>query len=331
MTRKSKESIPPSTHREAADVPKKTWKRLSTEAVNPKSARLDRLGIEKIVALMQAEDRRVLAALRQARPAIVRSAKLFGETYLSGGICFLFGAGTSGRLAVLEAAELPPTFGTDPRRARAVIAGGRGAVFRAKEGAEDRGEEGGRAAARSRKGDLAIGVSASSMTPFVRGALERAREAGARTILITASRSPATKTFADVVVRLDVGPEVVAGSTRLKAGTATKLALNQITTSALASAGKVYGPWMIDLRVGSAKLRDRALRIVAAACGVTPEQARRLLGRARGEIRTAIVMGRTRSGYREARRRLDRARGDLRRALVSKEAAPRSRKTVRSG
>jgi N-acetylmuramic acid 6-phosphate etherase len=300
------------------NVAKRTWKRLSTEAVNPKSARLDRLGIERIVALMQVEDRRVLEALRKARPAIVRAARFFQETYLSGGICFLFGAGTSGRLAVLEAAELPPTFGTDPRRARAVIAGGRGAVFRAKEGAEDRVEEGARAATRARKGDLAIGVSASSVTPFVRGALERARRAGARTVLVTASRSRVTRGLADVVVRLEVGAEVVAGSTRLKAGTATKLALNQITTSALAAAGKVYGPWMIDLRAGSAKLRDRALRIVAAACGATPEQARRLLARARGEIRTAIVMGRTRSSYREARRRLDGAGGDLRRALMAR-------------
>jgi N-acetylmuramic acid 6-phosphate etherase len=295
---------------------KETWRKLSTEAVNPRSARLDRLGIEKIVGLMQTEDRRVLDALRKARPAIVRAAALFQETYLSGGISFLFGAGTSGRLAVLEAAELPPTFGTDPRRARAVMAGGRSAVFRAREGAEDRGDEGERAARRARRGDLAIGVSASSVTPFVRGALERARQAGARTVLVTASRSRDTGRIADVVVRLDVGPEIVAGSTRLKAGTATKLVLNQITTSALASAGKVYGPWMVDLRAGSAKLRDRALRIVAAACGVAPEEARRLLGRARGEIRTAIVMGRSGGRYAEARRRLDRAGGDLRRALA---------------
>jgi N-acetylmuramic acid 6-phosphate etherase len=266
---------------------------------------------------MQTEDRRVLDALDDARPAIVRAARLFQETYLAGGVCFLFGAGTSGRLAVLEAAELPPTFGTDPRRARAVIAGGRGAVFRAREGAEDRADEGSRAAAKARKGDLAIGVSASSVTPFVRGALETARRRGARTVLVTASRSPGTRTrtLADVVVRLAVGPEIVAGSTRLKAGTATKLALNQITTSALASAGKVYGPWMVDLRAGSAKLRDRALRIVAAACGVPTEQARRLLARSRGEVRAAIVMGRAGVRYDEARRRLDRHAGDLRRAL----------------
>ena len=300
-------------------MPRRTaWKRLSTEASNPKSARLDRLGIEKIVALMQTEDRRVLEALRRARPAIVHAAGFFAETYTSGGICFLFGAGTSGRLAVLEAAELPPTFGTDPRRARAAIAGGRGAVFRAREGAEDRTEEGLRAAARVRQGDLAIGVSASSVTPFVRAALDRARRSGARTVLVTASRSPGSRQIADVVVRLEVGPEVVAGSTRLKAGTATKLALNQITTSALASAGKVYGPWMIDLRAGSAKLRDRALRIVAAASGVAPEEARRLLARARGEVRTAIVMGRTGARYAEARGRLDAVGGDLRRALTTR-------------
>jgi N-acetylmuramic acid 6-phosphate etherase len=294
---------------------KDIWRKLGTEAVHPRSARLDRLGIERIVALLQTEDRRVLEALRKARPAIVRAAKLFQETYVSGGICFFFGAGTSGRLAVLEAAELPPTFGTAPRRVVAVIAGGRGAVFRAREGAEDRRDDGAHAAAKARKNDLAIGVSASSVTPFVRGALEEARRRGARTVLVTASRSPGSARFADVVVSLDVGPEVVAGSTRLKAGTATKLALNQITTSALASAGKVFGPWMIDLRAGSEKLRDRALRIVAAACGVSSEDARRLLARSRGELRTAILMGRTGVRYAEAGRRLDDANGDLRAAL----------------
>ncbi len=295
------------------------WKQLSTEATNPKSARLDRLGIERIVALMQAEDRRVLDALRKARPAILRAAELFRTTDLSGRTCFLFGAGTSGRLAVLEAAELPPTFGTDPRRVVAVIAGGHSAVFRAKEGAEDRHADGARGAAKARPGDLVIGISASSVTPFVRGALEAARRRGASTVLVTASRSREAGRLADVVVRLDVGPEIVAGSTRLKAGTATKLALNQITTSALASSGKVFGPWMVDLRAGSAKLRDRALRIVAAACGVSAENARRLLARARGELRTAILMGRAGERYAQARRRLDRAGGDLRRALGAEE------------
>jgi len=300
-------------------TPRDSWKKLSTEAVNPKSARLDRAGIERIVALMQSEDRRVLKALLKARPAIIRAAELFRATWLAGRTSFLFGAGTSGRLAVLEAAELPPTFGTDPRRVVAIVAGGRSAVFRATEGAEDRRADGVEGARRVRSGDLVIGVSASSVTPFVRGALEEARRRGAGTLLITASRSRETDGLADVVVRLDVGPEVVAGSTRLKAGTATKLALNQITTSALASAGKVFGPWMIDLRAGSAKLRDRALRIVAAACGIPAEDARRLLARARGELRTAILMGRTKERYAEARRRLDRAGGDLRKAITSKK------------
>ena len=291
------------------------WRTLATELVNPKSARLDRVGIEKVVALMQAEDHSVLEALESVRPAIVRAAEMFRETYLSGGTCLLLGAGTSGRLAVLEAAELPPTFGTDPKHVIAVIAGGPSAVFRAKEGAEDRLPDGRRGARGVRRGDLVIGVSASSVTPFVRGALEEARRRGARTVLITASASAGIGKAAEVVVRVDVGPEVVAGSTRLKAGTATKLALNQITTSALASAGKVFGPWMIDLRAGSAKLRDRALRIVAAATGTSPEAARRLLARAKGQVRTAIVMGRAGVTSAAARQRLEASRGDLRAAL----------------
>jgi N-acetylmuramic acid 6-phosphate etherase len=216
---------------------------------------------------------------------------------------------------VLEAAELPPTFGTDPKRVQAVIAGGRGSVFRAKEGAEDRYVDGYGRARRARPGDLVIGVSASSVTPFVRGALDRGRKNGAATVLITSSRSPGIETIADILVRLDTGPEVVAGSTRLKAGTATKLALNQITTAALASSGKVFGPWMVDLRAGSAKLKDRALRIVAAATESSLRQARSLLARAGGEVKTAIVMGRSGRSATESRRRLGSVRGDLRAAL----------------
>jgi N-acetylmuramic acid 6-phosphate etherase len=291
------------------------WRRLATESANPKSAKLDRLGIARVVALMQAEDRRVLAALVGARPAIVRAAGAFARTFRSGGTCLLFGAGTSGRLAVIEAAELPPTFGTDPKRVLAIIAGGRGAVFRAREGAEDNYEDGVRRADRARRGDLVIGVSASSVTAFVRGALDRARERGARTVLVTAGGSPGIEEVADILVRLDTGPEVVAGSTRLKAGTATKIALNQISTAAFASSGKVFGPWMVDLRAGSAKLKDRALRIVAAATGGTQRKARGLLSRANGEVKTAIVMGRSGLSAARARQRLEETKGDLRAAL----------------
>jgi N-acetylmuramic acid 6-phosphate etherase len=291
------------------------WRRLATESANPKSAKLDRLGIARVVALMQSEDRRVLAALRGARREIVLAAEAFAATFRSGGTCFLFGAGTSGRLAILEAAEVPPTFGTGPKRVRAIIAGGRSAVFRAREGAEDRYDDGYARVGGAHREDLVIGVSASSVTAFVRGALERARERGARTVLVTASRSPGIEDAAEIVVRLDTGPEVVAGSTRLKAGTATKLALNQITTSAFASSGKVFGPWMVDLRAGSAKLKDRALRIVAAATKTSPRKARVLLSRAGGEVKTAIVMGRAGVSAAEARRLLEKARGDLRTAL----------------
>ena len=294
---------------------KNRWKKLATEATNPLSEHLDRLGIARVVALMQSEDRRVLAALRGARKGIVAAAEAFAQAFRSGGTCFLFGAGTSGRLAVIEAAELPPTFGTDPKRVLAVMAGGRGAVFHAREGAEDNYGDGARRAARARRGDCVIGVSASSVTAFVRGALDRARERGARTVLVTASGSPGIEDVADILVRLDTGPEVVAGSTRLKAGTATKIALNQITTSAFVSSGKVFGPWMVDLRAGSAKLKDRAQRIVAAATKTTPRRARALLSRAGGEVKTAIVMGRLKTDAAAARRRLAARDGDLRAAL----------------
>ncbi len=266
----------------------------------------------------------MLAALRGARREIVRAAEAFAGTFRAGGTCFLFGAGTSGRLAVLEAAELPPTFGTNPKRVQAIIAGGRSAVFRAREGAEDRYEDGYERGERARRGDLVIGISASSITAFVRGALDRARERGARTVLVTACRSPGIEDVAEILVQLDTGPEVVAGSTRLKAGTATKLALNQITTSALASAGKVFGPWMVDLRAGSAKLKDRARRIVAMATGSTPRKAQALLARAGGQVKTAIVMGRARVSAAGARRRLEKARGDLRTALEVESRGKRS-------
>jgi N-acetylmuramic acid 6-phosphate etherase len=296
------------------------WRRLATESANPKSGRLDRLGIARVVTLMQSEDRRVIAALHGARREIVRAAEAFAETFRAGGTSFLFGAGTSGRLAVIEAAELPPTFGTDPKRVRAIIAGGRSSVFRAREGAEDDYEDGVRRAGRVRSGDLVIGVSASSVTAFVRGALDRARERGARTALVTASRSPGIEGVAEIVVRLETGPEVVAGSTRLKAGTATKLALNQITTAAFASSGKVFGPWMVDLRAGSAKLKDRARRIVAEATGLPPRKAQALLARAGGEVKTAIVIGRVRVSAADARRRLQLAQGDLRAALKGRRS-----------
>jgi N-acetylmuramic acid 6-phosphate etherase len=301
------------------------WRRLPTEAVHAGSARLDRLGVTQIVSRMQREEKRVLSALGGAKRAIVRAAEALRETYLSGGDCLIFGAGTSGRLGVIEAAELPPTFGTEPRRVRAHMAGGRGAVFRAREGAEDDRAEGERQASWARRGDLVLGVSASGVTPFVKGALAKGRRRGARTVLVTANPSPALRRLADIVVALRVGPEVLAGSTRLKAGTATKLALNQITTSAFATSGRVFGPWMVDLASrGSKKLADRAVRVVAAASGTTAARAERRLREAGGEVKTAIYAARTGASVSAAREALRRSGGDLRKAL-QETGAPRSR------
>jgi N-acetylmuramic acid 6-phosphate etherase len=304
-------------------IRRSSWRRLPTEAIHPGSRRLDALGVPRVVGLMQSEDRRVLAALAAAREDIIAAAEALRAVYLTGGRCLIFGAGTSGRLAVLEAAELPPTFGTDPRRVRAFMAGGRSAVFRAREGAEDARAEGARQAARARRGDLFIGVSASSVTPFVRGALARAKKRGARTVLLTANRSREARALAEIVVALPVGPEILAGSTRLKAGTATKLALNQITTSAFVASGRVFGPWMVDLARGSKKLRDRAARTVAAAAGTSPPKARRLLERAKGDVKVAILMAKTGDGPRAALGKLARASGNLRLALSGQ--APRRR------
>lgn len=306
----SDRSTPPS------DPPSRPrWEGLSTEARHPASADLDRLPTGDVVALLIAEDRRGLEAAGRRRDELARAAEWVAETLAGGGRVVLAGAGTSGRLGVLEAAECPPTFGTDPARIRAVIAGGEDAVFRAAEGAEDRGGDGAAAVAGLGAGDLLIGLSASSVTPFARGALDAARRQGARTVLLTCAAGEGLEDQADLVIALDTGPEVLTGSTRLKAGSATKAALNAVTTAAMVRLGKVYRNWMVDLRAGSAKLRDRSRRIVVAAAEVDAAEAERLLAAADGEVKTAIVMGRTAVQADEARRRLAAVGGDVRRAL----------------
>jgi len=272
----------------------------------------------EVVALLLEEDRRGIEAVSRCQDEIALAAGWVAETLAAGGTVLLAGAGTSGRLGVLEAAECPPTFGTDPSQIRAVIAGGEDAVFRAKEGAEDIFEDG---AAAVRElgmggGDLLIALSASSATPFVLGALEAARDNGARTVLITCTPPGRILSVADLVLGLDTGPEVLTGSTRLKAGSATKAALNAITTAAMVRLGKVYGNLMVDLRPGSAKLRDRALRIVAEAGDVSREEAARLYEAAAGQVKTAIVMALCDLGAEAARERLRTAQGHVRRALA---------------
>jgi N-acetylmuramic acid 6-phosphate etherase len=211
---------------------------------------------------------------------------------MEGGRLIFVGAGTSGRLGVLEAAELPPTFGIAPDIAVAIMAGGPGAVHRAKEGVEDderAGERAMRALGPGRR-DVAIGISASGITPFVRGAISRARRARAQVIGITSDPRSPLKRLADVTIVLSVGPEVVAGSTRLKAGTATKVALNMLTTAAMVRAGKTYGNLMVDVKSSSEKLRDRARRIIGAVTGLESEAADALLRRAQWNVKAAILM-----------------------------------------
>jgi len=297
------------------------WGALSTEASNPSSEGLDTLSSEEVVSLLLEEDQRGLAAAGRSREGIARAASWVAETLDAGGGVLFAGAGTSGRLGILEAAECPPTFGTDPEQIRAVIAGGPEAVFEAKEGAEDVFSDGSSAVEELGAGDVLIAVSASSVTPYVLGALASARTGGARTILVTCTPPGEIAEVADLVLALDTGPEVLTGSTRLKAASATKAVLNAITTAAMVRHGKVYGNLMVDLRPGSAKLRDRALRIVETAGAVSREEAERLLDAAGGEVKTAIVMALCELGVEPSRERLRASGGHVRKALATRSVA----------
>lgn len=297
-------------------MPRVRYEALPTERPNPRSRRLDRLSAAGIAALMNREDRRAVEAVGRVRPAIARAVDLVVATLRSGGRLFFVGAGTSGRLGVLEAAECPPTFGTPPSLVQAIVAGGSASVFRAREGAEDRAGEGRRALGRRvRAGDLVVGIAASGVTPFVRAALAEARRRRCRTLLVAMDgRSPLAR-LADLVIAPRVGPEVLAGSTRLKAGTATKLILNTLTTAAFARLGKVYGPWMVDVAPRSAKLRARAERLVARLGRVSRLRARRALRAAAGRPKVAIVMARKGVTARVAARLLRAEGGSLGRCL----------------
>jgi N-acetylmuramic acid 6-phosphate etherase len=293
------------------------WERLRTEARNPATRNIDMLPIGGIVDLMTRDVRHAFDAVQREKGAISRGVQMLVDALQSRGRIVIVGAGTSGRLGVLEAAEMPPTFGVSRRTIVAVMAGGRQAVHRAKEGVEDDRAEGNRALGRlrPRKHDVVIGVSASGVTPFVRGALSRARRADAHLIGITCSPRSEMRKLVDLLVELDVGPEVITGSTRLKAGTATKIALNLLTTSAMIRIGKTYGNLMVDVQANSKKLRDRGTRIVSAITGLGYDESLRLLRRAKWSVKTAIVMHERRLTYGDATARVRAAGGSIRRAL----------------
>jgi len=290
---------------------------LVTEGFLTESAEVDTLATADVLRVINEQDRRVAPAVAECIPEIARVVDAVAASFRRGARLFYVGAGTSGRLGILDAAECPPTFGTDPGEVVGIIAGGRESVFRAQEGAEDDAGAGARAVDEHGVGaaDTVVGIAASRRTPYVRGALDRAREIGAFTALVTCNPSGDEESAADVIVAPVVGPEVIAGSTRMKAGTAQKLVLNMITTASMIRRGKTLGNLMIDLRPGSAKLVERSRRIVMRVVGSSYEEAIGLLEGARGSVKIAIVMGRLRVDAAEAERRLAAADGFVRRAL----------------
>jgi N-acetylmuramic acid 6-phosphate etherase len=307
-------------------VMRSKWQSLPTEAINPSSLGIDKLAPGEIVDLMVSEDRKMLAAVQRERERIAVGIEMLASALRKDGRMVFVGAGTSGRLGVLESAEMPPTFSTEPALVQAIMAGGQNATFAAKEGVEDNFEEGARAITRFRptKRDIVVGVSASGMTQFVRGALTGARKAGARIIFVTCDPGTELQTFVDLTIAPAVGAEVIAGSTRLKAGTATKLVLNMLTTGAMVQIGKTYGNLMVDVHTGSEKLKDRARRIVNIVTGMDYDDADRLLKKAHWNVKAAIVMQKTGVTYLKAMSRLRRAHDSMRDA-IGEDIEPRLR------
>ena len=302
------------------------WQSLPTEAINESSLGIDKLSPGEIVDLMMNEDRKMVAAVQRERERIAVGIEMIASSLRKGGRIIFVGAGTSGRLGVLESAEMPPTFSTDPMLVQAIMAGGRGATFAAKEGVEDDYEEGARSVQRLRptKKDIVVGVSASGMTQFVRGGLTHARKAGARIIFVTCDPGTELQTFVDLTIAPGVGAEVIAGSTRLKAGTATKMVLNMLTTGAMVQIGKTYGNLMVDVQTGSEKLKDRARRIVNIVTGLEYDDADKVLKRARWNVKAAIVMQKTGVSYAKALVRLRKAHDSMREA-IGEDIEPRLR------
>ncbi|HLM66421.1 MAG TPA: N-acetylmuramic acid 6-phosphate etherase [Longimicrobium sp.] len=285
-----------------------------TEQRNPASTEIDRLSALEIARIINREDHRIAPAVAAQLDCIARAIEMAADAFRAGGRLIYVGAGTSGRLGVLDASEMPPTYGTDPGMVQGIIAGGRTALFTPVEGAEDSREDGGTEMDRLEVGadDFVFGIAASGTTPYVHGALTRAKQRGARAgfLLCTTPEEWMLQVY-DVVIAPLVGPEVVTGSTRMKAGTATKLVLNMVTTGAMIRLGKVYGNLMVDLRATNQKLRDRSERILMETLDLERDDARDLLARAGGSVKTAMVMHWTGADRERAAEELVRAGGRL--------------------
>lgn len=290
---------------------------LSTERENERSADLDRLPTAEALDVLFAEDAHAVAAVAAARDEIAHAVELVAERLAAGGRLVYVGAGTSGRLGVLDAVECPPTFHSAPGQVQAVLAGGEAALAGAVEGAEDSSDDARRALAEREVGprDVVFGISAGGTTPFVHAALDEARRRGAATVFLACVPREEHPDAADVSIRAVTGPEVVTGSTRLKAGTATKLVLNAVSTLAMVRLGKVHGNRMVDLRPTNAKLVDRALRLVAELAGVDRARAEELLQGAGGRVKVAVLAERLAGDVGAAERALERAGGHLGSAL----------------
>jgi N-acetylmuramic acid 6-phosphate etherase len=308
---------------------------LLTEQRLPESTTLDAMTTAEAVALMNRQDARAVEAVAAVQADVAKAVDLVVAGLKAGGRLIYVGAGTSGRLGVLDASECPPTFRTDPDQVQGVIAGGQEAMFRAIEGAEDDAAAGA-AAVEVRavgKDDVVCGIAAGGTTPYVLGALRRAAERGAKTIFLSCVGPFPGEPAVDVAVRPLVGPEVVTGSTRLKAGTATKLVLNTLTTLAMVRLGKVYGNLMVDMRASNTKLRDRAARMVATITGLSRADSAALVERADGHVKVAVVMHGRGVGLPDALALLDGAGGSLRAALDGSggAVAPAKGKRARAG
>jgi N-acetylmuramic acid 6-phosphate etherase len=298
-------------------MPSGTNERRNTEQRNPASRKLDRMTALEIVQLMSREDRGVAGAVGREIPAIARAVDAIVAGIRKGGRLIYVGAGSSGRMGVLDAAECPPTFGVSPKVVRAVIAGGRRAITQAVEGAEDSARNGERdlRAIRIARNDVVVGIAASGTTPYVLGALRFARRRGATTVAVTSNLRMPVGRLAKIVIAPEVGPEVLTGSTRLKAGTSQKMVLNMLSTAVMARLGHVYENLMIDMMLTNEKLAERALRMLAEASGKRVSAAGDALRAAGHDMRVALVMLKMGVGVGEARKRLARARGDLRVAV----------------
>ena len=289
----------------------KKYSALVTEQNNPRTSNLDRISLKEVLIKINYEDSLISKAVKKSIPQIEKAAKILSKTHLEGGKIFFMGAGTSGRLGVLEAAELAPTFGVKPKNFIPIMAGGKYAVFLSKEGAEDIFKNGYNEIFKKIKPqDMLIGIAASGITPYVKGGIQAANKKGAKTALITLNFKDRTSK-ADIIISANIGPEPIAGSTRMKSGTATKLMLNMLTTSAMIISGKVYKNWMVDVKPTSRKLLMRAERITTLLGKTTEKEARKILKKTAYNVKQAIIMSRLKVDLKQAKQLLIKHKGFL--------------------